>query len=107
MPKDIAPSKELQEMLQEEVTSEPSLDGMLQNVDLTDQRVKSFFARMSEPQDPQETEQDGIQAEALRRSQVRQLLKGQAGQTSGSSPSQSNTPSTTASTSSAKPNTSK
>ena len=93
MPKDIAPSKELQEMLQEEVTSEPSLDGMLQNVDLTDQRVKSFFARMSEPQE--ETEADGKRAEALRRSLAHQRSKARPAQTPASSPSQRDTPAKT------------
>lgn len=38
------PSKELEEMRQEEVTAEPSLAGMLEGVDLTDPRVKAFFA---------------------------------------------------------------
>lgn len=54
-----------------------------------------------------ETEQDGMRAEALRRLRVRQLLKARQAQTPlASSPSQSSTPETTASTSSAKPSTS-
>ena len=95
MQKDIKPSKELQEMRQEEVTAEPSLDRLMPDLDLTDSRVRSFFARMSEPQE--ETEQDGIRQEALRRSRVRQLSKAPAAQTSGSSPSPSSTPAKTGS----------
>jgi hypothetical protein len=48
-PKDEAvpkPSKELQEMRQEDLTAEPSLDGMLEGVDLADPRLKRFFARL-------------------------------------------------------------
>ena len=51
-----APSKELQEMRQEDLTAEPSLDGILEGVDLADPRVKRFFARMSEPQEPEKDE---------------------------------------------------
>lgn len=43
-PKDIKPSKELQDMRQEEVTAEPSLAGMLAGVDLEDPRLRAFFA---------------------------------------------------------------
>ena len=46
MQKDIKPSKELQEMREEEVTSEPSLEGLMPDLDLTDPKVKSFFARI-------------------------------------------------------------
>jgi hypothetical protein len=42
----------MSEMLQEEVTAEPSLQGMLPKLDLTDERVRSWRrARMSEPQE--------------------------------------------------------
>lgn len=41
---DIAPSKELQEIREEEVTAEPSLAGLMPDLDLTDPKVKSFFA---------------------------------------------------------------
>lgn len=55
----------------------------------------------TQPEAP-ETEEDGIQAEALRRLKVRQLLKAPQDQTPASSPSPSNTPATTASPSGAK-----
>jgi hypothetical protein len=54
-----------------------------------------------------ETEQDGTQAEALRRLKVRRLLKAQPAQTPASSPSQSNTQQQTVSPSDGKPNTQK
>lgn len=54
-----------------------------------------------------ETEQDGQRAEALRRLKVRRMLQAQPAQTPDSSPSPSNTPATMASTSDAKPNSSK
>ena len=49
-----------------------------------------------------ETEQQGIQAEALRRLKVRRMLPAQPAQTPGSSQSPSNTLPTTASTSDAR-----
>lgn len=55
----------------------------------------------------QETEQDGIQAEALRRLRVRRMLQAQPAQTPGSSPSPSSTPPKTESISDAKANLSK
>lgn len=42
----VTPSKELQEMREEEVTAQPSLAGMLEGVDLEDVRVKRFFAKL-------------------------------------------------------------
>ena len=90
MPKDMTPSKELQEMREEEVTQEPSLEGLLGDLDLDDPRAKSFFARMSEPQEQEETEEDGIRAEALRRSRVRRAA--QAGLIQTSSPLPKDTP---------------
>lgn len=54
-----------------------------------------------------ETEQDAELVQARRRYLALRSLKAQQGQTPASSPSQSNTPATMASTSSAKPNTSK
>ena len=62
---------------------------------------------MTKVPEKQETEQDGIRAEALRRLKVRQLLKAQPGQTPDSSQSQSSTPETTASPSGAKPSSSR
>ena len=53
----------------------------------------------------QETEQDGLRAEALRRLKVRRMLQVQPDQTPGSSPSPSSTLATMASTSDAKANT--
>lgn len=53
-----------------------------------------------------ESEEEGILAEHLRRLKVRQLLKARQAQTPASLLSQSSTPETTASTSSAKPSTS-
>lgn len=58
---------------------------------------------MDDPNKP-ETEEDGIRAEVLRRLKVRRMLQAPAGQTPASSPSQSNTPATTASPSDAKVN---
>ena len=49
-----------------------------------------------------ETEEDGIRAEAIRRLQVRQLSKARQDRTQPSSPLQSSTPETTASTSKGK-----
>jgi hypothetical protein len=46
MEKDMKPSKELEEIREEEVTAEPSLDGLMPDLDLTDPKVKSFFARI-------------------------------------------------------------
>ena len=43
---DVHPSKELQELREEEVTAEPSLAGLMPDLDLTDPKVKSFFARI-------------------------------------------------------------
>lgn len=60
---------------------------------------------MYDPNKP-ETEKDGMRAEALRRLRVRRLLKARQAQTPALLPSQSSTPATTASTSSAKPSTS-
>ncbi len=45
-------------MREEEVTAEPSLAGMLEGVDLADPRVKEFFARMSEPQEPEKSKKE-------------------------------------------------
>ena len=61
---------------------------------------------MDDPNKP-ETEQDGIQAEALRRSKVLLQSLVRPGQTPASSPSPSSTPATTASTSDARPPTPK
>ena len=52
----------------------------------------------------QETEQDAIRAEALRRSRVRHLMRGRQDPSQTSSPSQSSTPATTESPSNDKPN---
>ena len=41
------PSKELQEMLQEDLTAEPSLEGMLGDLDLADKRVQLFLQRIA------------------------------------------------------------
>lgn len=46
----LQPSKELREM------REPSLDKMLEGVDLADDRVMRFLARMARKQDEKETE---------------------------------------------------
>ena len=45
MQKDIKPSKELQEIEQEEVTAEPAR--LLSDLDLEDPRTQSFLARMA------------------------------------------------------------
>jgi hypothetical protein len=88
MPKDMTPSKELQEMQEEELTAEPSLEGLLGDLDLEDPKVKQFFSNLLAEQE--ETDEDGIRAEALRRSRVRQHA--QAGLIQTSSPSPKNTP---------------
>ena len=46
MQKDTTPSKELREIREEEVTAEPSLQGLMPDLDLTDPKVKAFFARI-------------------------------------------------------------
>ena len=45
MQKDIKPSKELQEIEQEEVTAEPAR--LLSDLDLTDPRTQAFLAKMA------------------------------------------------------------
>jgi hypothetical protein len=59
-------------------------------------RVTALAKRLraeSTPSQDKETEQDGIREEALRRSKVRRLSKGQAAQTRASSPLPKDTPS--------------
>ena len=108
MQKDIKPSKELQEMREEEVTAEPSLDGLMPDLDLTDPRTKSFFAAIlaksranreppktdkylettvetkpSTSWDPNapETEEDAMGVNDLRRLKVRRQLEAQLART--------------------------
>ncbi len=79
------PSKELQEMLEEEQTADPSLDGMLPDLDLADKRVQAFLQRIARrplPTPPaNESEEEDIRAESLRRSRARHVWKARADRT--------------------------
>ena len=63
------PSKELRKMREEEVTAEPSLDGLMPDLDLTDPRVKSFFAKLlrEEKAQPSTEPSQGFDPAELRR----------------------------------------
>lgn len=86
-------SKELQEMEQEELTAEPSLDKMIPELLSPKYReqAKAFFADvLAHKDEDEETDEDGIRAEALRRSKVRHDV--QVAQTRALSRLQKNTP---------------